>query len=173
MQKEAIQNETIPQDRIWEIKRLEDLDVKTLYEIIALRINVFILEQTCFYEELDHKDYNATHLYTLDDKGTVRAYLRILDPGVSYDELSIGRVLVAPSARGTGLGRELMLKALSYITEQYGEVPIRISAQAYLQRFYESLGFTPASEIYLEDGIEHLEMVATTYAQSNYKMETI
>lgn len=160
MRQEAKQNQTIPQDRIWEIKRLEDLDVKTLYEIIALRINVFILEQACFYEELDHKDYNATHLYTLDDKGKVRAYLRILDPGTSYDELSIGRVLVAPSARGTGLGRELMLKALSYITEQYGEVPIRISAQAYLQYFYESLGFTPASEIYLEDGIEHLEMVA-------------
>lgn len=173
MQKEAVPNNTLLKDQIWEIKRLEELDVKTLYEIIALRINVFILEQACFYEELDYKDINATHLYTLDDKGKVRAYLRILDPGVSYDELSIGRVLVAPSARGTGLGRELMLKALSFITEQYGEVPIRISVQAYLQRFYESLGFTAASEIYLEDGIEHLEMVATTYAQSNYKMETI
>lgn len=144
---------------IWETKRLDTLDVRTLYEIIALRINVFIIEQSCFYEELDYKDFSAYHIYTLDADGHVLAYLRVLDPGVSYDEVSIGRVLVAPSARGTGLGKELMLKGLDCVKANYGDVPIKISAQAYLQSFYESLGFVATSEIYVEDGIEHLDMV--------------
>lgn len=144
---------------IWEVKRLDALDAKTLYEIIALRVNVFIIEQTCLYEELDYKDFSSYHVYTLDADGHVLAYLRVLDPGVAYDDISIGRVLVAPSARRTGLGKELMLKGFECVKANYGDVPIRISAQAYLQSFYESLGFVAVSEIYVEDGIPHLDMV--------------
>ena len=144
---------------IWESKRFELLDIKTFYEIVALRVHVFIIEQTCFYEELDYKDQSAYHVYVKDENGQILAYLRVLDPGISYEEVSIGRVVVAPASRGTGLGRALMLKGFECVKSNYGDVPIRISAQAYLQNFYESLGFVADSEVYEEDGIPHLEMV--------------
>lgn len=144
----------------WFIKRMEALDAHTLYDIIALRINVFIIEQKCLYEELDHKDFKATHVFSLGSNGKIAAYLRVLDPGVSYDEVSIGRVLVHPEERGTGLGRELMLTGIEVARERFGkDCVIRISAQAYLERFYQSLGFITLSEVYFEDDIPHIEMI--------------
>jgi ElaA protein len=143
----------------WKFLRLHEFDVKSLYEVIKLRIDVFIIEQACFYHELDDKDYYATHVMAYDADNRLVAYLRILDPGISYDELSIGRVVVAPEVRGDGFGRDLMHMALDYIEEVHGHVPVRISAQAYLKNFYESLGFQTVSDVYLEDDIPHLEML--------------
>lgn len=139
--------------------RLHEFDAMSLYEVIKLRINVFIIEQVCFYHELDDKDYYATHVMAYDSDKRLIGYLRILDPGISFDELSIGRVVVAPEVRGDGFGCELMKKALDYIEEAHGKVPVRISAQAYLRNFYESLGFQTVSDIYLEDDIPHIEML--------------
>lgn len=143
----------------WTIQSMEAMDVATLYEIIAMRIHVFIIEQTCLYEELDYKDFKSTHVYGKDESGKIIAYLRILEPGVSFDEVSIGRVVVLPEARKTGIGRELMHVGLKAVRDRYGDVPVRISAQAYLETFYASLGFVPQSEVYLEDDIPHLEML--------------
>lgn len=143
----------------WVVKTFDELDIYTLYKIVELRINVFIIEQSCLYPELDYKDQKSLHLYAEDDQGDVKAYLRILPPGVSFDEVSIGRVVVSPTARGTQLGREMMERALKQIVITYGKVKVRISAQAYLEKFYTSLGFVPVSEIYLEDDIPHMEMV--------------
>ncbi|MBE0451707.1 MAG: GNAT family N-acetyltransferase [Clostridia bacterium] len=143
----------------WKFHRFHELDPKTLYEILKLRVNVFIIEQNCFYHELDDKDYYATHMCGYDGENRLIAYLRILDPGISFDEVSIGRVVVAPEVRGDGIGRKLMLDALEYAKEAYDSPVIRISAQAYLQDFYESVGFVPASEIYLEDDIPHMDML--------------
>lgn len=151
----------------WELKSFSELSAETLYDLLALRVNVFIIEQTCLYPELDYKDGVCYHLYAFDENSILEesnrppilAYLRILPPGVSYEEVSIGRVIVSEKTRGLGLGRELMVRAFKAIQEIYGNVPIRISAQAYLQNFYESLGFDKVSEIYLEDDIPHIEML--------------
>lgn len=150
----------------WSIGKMTSMDAKTLYEIIVLRFNVFIIEQSCFYDEFDHKDLVAIHVYGKDDSGKIIAYLRILEPGVTYDEVSIGRVVVSSEYRKEGVGRELMQMGLRTVHDQYGDVPIRISAQAYLQAFYASLGFEAQSEIYLEDDIPHIEML---FNPINYK----
>lgn len=147
----------------WFTTRLENMDIKTFYDIIALRINVFIIEQNCLYEELDYKDYNATHLYAKNSDQKVIAYLRVLDPGVSFTEVSIGRVVVSPEYRSLKLGRSLMEEGIRFIQKTFGEVPIRISAQAYLINFYHALGFRTVSEIYLEDDIPHIEMLLDKY----------
>lgn len=143
----------------WSTKAFNELDIYTLYKIIELRINVFILEQTCLYPELDNKDQKSLHLYAEDAHNAIKAYLRILPPGVSYDEVSIGRVVVSPTARRINLGKELMERALKQVELIYGKTNVRISAQAYLKDFYTSLGFSPVSDIYLEDDIPHLEML--------------
>lgn len=147
----------------WFTNRIEEIDIQTFYDIVALRINVFIIEQKCLYEELDYKDFKATHLYAKDEQNKIVAYLRILDPGVSYDEVSIGRVLVSPDQRTLKIGKSLMEKAIQHVKETFGQTPIRISAQAYLIDFYRSLGFETVSEIYLEDDIPHIEMLLDKY----------
>jgi ElaA protein len=141
-------------------KSFSELSVAELYEILALRQRVFVLEQTCLYNDLDGLDDRCDHLWTRGGDGALAAYLRILPPGLSYPEPSLGRVLVAATARGTGAGRELMREGLARARARYGDVPIRIGAQAYLEKFYGDLGFRRASEDYVEDGIPHLEMVA-------------
>ena len=142
----------------WKIKRFEELTITELYEILRVRAEVFVVEQTCVYQDLDLKDKRAYHLFCEID-GEMVAYLRILDKGVSYPEISIGRVLTRETNRRIGLAREMMQNAILFIKEELGERHIRISAQLYLQRFYESLGFSVTSDIYLEDDIEHIEMV--------------
>lgn len=142
----------------WKIKRFEELSTTELYEILRVRADVFVVEQTCVYQDLDEKDKNAYHLFCEED-GTVIAYLRILDKGVSYSEISIGRVLTSWSSRRKGLGRELMQNAIHFIVEELQETRIRISGQLYLKDFYESLGFETVSEVYLEDDIPHIEML--------------
>lgn len=140
------------------IKQFDDLTGQEVYQILKLRQDVFILEQACFYEDMDNKDQVAHHL-CIYEEGQVMAYLRILPPGLSYDEVSIGRVLVHQAARHKGYGRKMMMEAMDYISQVMKESAIRISAQAYLEDFYSSLGFVRASEDYLEDDILHLEML--------------
>ena len=146
----------------WKIKRFEELTTTELYEILRVRAEVFVVEQTCIYQDLDEKDKRAYHLYC-EESGKVKAYLRILDRGISYPEISIGRVLTTENNRRKGLAREMMKNAIDFICKDLGENQIRISGQLYLQAFYESLGFQTVSEMYLEDDIPHVEMLYGGY----------
>jgi ElaA protein len=137
----------------WHDRTFAELTTNELYAITQLRERVFIVEQNCVYLDADGVDLLSRHLWA-DEAGALRAYLRIVPAGVKYAELAIGRVIIAPEARGTGLGKELMKRGI----EAAGGVPIRLSAQAHLQKFYRDLGFVAASEPYDEDGIMHLEM---------------
>lgn len=136
----------------------EQLSPNQLYNIMALRQAVFVVEQNCPYLDADGKDVKCYHLWAESDMQTL-AYARIVKPGISYPEVSIGRVATALTVRRTGLGKELMKTAIACVYDVYGTVPIRISAQSYLIRFYESFGFAVAGETYLEDGIPHVEML--------------
>lgn len=142
----------------FELKRFKELSIDELYEILKLRNDVFIVEQKCAYDDCDGKDRSAYHL-SFKDNDKIAAYLRILDKGISYNEISIGRVLVGKNYRGKGIAREMMLGAIKFIKENLDESEIRISAQAYLIDFYRSLGFKQVSDIYLEDDIPHVEML--------------
>ena len=142
----------------WTWQRFPDLGVDNLHDALQLRSRVFILEQGP-YLDVDGHDRVSWHLLGRDGTGTLRAYLRVVDPGVKFDEPSIGRVVTAPEVRGTGLGRTLMRQGLAGCARHWPGQAIRISAQARLQRFYVGLGFSPTSDDYLEDGIPHLEML--------------
>ncbi|HEM6145777.1 TPA: GNAT family N-acetyltransferase [Streptococcus suis] len=144
----------------WEIKAFDQLSLQELYGILTLRVDVFVVEQACPYPEVDGKDPNCLHLLGTDE-GELVAYLRILPAGLSYDEVSIGRVVIKSSHRGKGLGRPMMEQAIHFITNEWKERQIKIGAQAHLEKFYSSLGFEPVSEVYLEDGIPHLDMLYT------------
>lgn len=142
----------------WIIKKFSELSPDELYKILQLRSEVFVVEQNCVFLDMDNKDQKCHHLMGWDKEDLV-AYTRIVPPGVSYKEPSIGRVVSSPKQRGSGVGRQLMTKSIAATTQLYGNQPIRIGAQLYLKKFYHSLGFEPEGEIYLEDGIEHIEMV--------------
>lgn len=142
----------------YHIKRFSELTTEQLYEILKIRAEIFIVEQNCAYQDVDSRDRESYHLF-LEENNEIVAYLRILPKGISYKEVSIGRVLTKECYRKKGLSRDLINKAIVFITDTLGEKQIRISAQVYLQEFYKSLGFKPKSDIYLEDGIEHIEML--------------
>jgi len=142
----------------WSWTRFEALGVHGLYEVLALRCRVFILEQGAYLDP-DGVDPQCWHLCGRNGQGDLVAYLRAVDPGVKYAEPSIGRVITAPQVRGTGLGRVLMQQGLARCTRQWPGRTVRISAQSRLRRFYETLGFETASEEYLEDNIAHLQMI--------------
>lgn len=143
----------------WILKKFEALTPYELYDIMWLRNEVFVVEQNCVYQDADYKDQKGWHLMGVDEGGKLMAYVRLLPPGVSYEEPSIGRVLTNPAVRGTGVGRLLMQKAIELCNELFGDVSIKIGAQYYLLNFYSSLGFVQTSAIYLEDDIEHVEMI--------------
>lgn len=145
-------------DIIWKIKEFEELSNFELYQILQLRINVFMLEQECLYPECDNKDLKGKHLMGYLNNQLV-AYARLLPPGVSYSDASIGRVVVHPQCRHLKLGNALMSKAIAQVREDFPNEDIRISAQAHLQGFYERVGFERVSEEYLEDNIPHVEML--------------
>ncbi|NLR61731.1 GNAT family N-acetyltransferase [Chitinophaga polysaccharea] len=147
----------------WKIKSFEELSTTELYAILRLRSEVFVVEQNCAYQDLDNTDQLALHLMGTDDTGRLLAYTRLFQPGIKYQEASIGRVITSPLARGTGAGRELMERSIAAVQQQFGVVPIKIGAQQYLQRFYTSLGFEQTSDTYLEDGIPHIEMVRSVH----------
>ncbi|MFL6550678.1 MAG: GNAT family N-acetyltransferase [Povalibacter sp.] len=142
----------------WHWASLSELSAIQLYAIFAARQAVFVVEQTCAYQDLDGLDFGADHLIGWNGD-EVAAYLRILDPGIRFSEPSIGRVLTTRNFRSSGVGRALMRLALERTDARFPRMSVRISAQAHLESFYGSLGFSTASEPYLEDGIPHVEML--------------
>lgn len=142
----------------WHCKSFQNLAVEELYAIMHLRSEVFVVEQNCPYLDPDGKDLQSWHLMGWDQDKLV-AYSRLLPAGLAFEEISIGRVVSSPAYRGKGAGKELMRNAIEMAYQLFGQQPIRIGAQLYLQKFYESLGFVQVSEMYLEDDIPHIEMV--------------
>ena len=144
----------------WYHKHFKELNTTELYQILQLRNEVFIVEQNCPFQDLDDKDFKCYHLIGFDtDSQKVLAYTRIVPAGVSYEDASIGRVVTSPLARKEGIGKELMKKSIELLEELYGGVSIKIGAQLYLKKFYESFGFRQVEKVYLEDGIEHILMI--------------
>lgn len=141
----------------WKIKPFADLSLSELYSILELRSLVFVVEQNCVYQDLDNKDQKAIHLLGEID-GKLMAYARLFDAGIYFENTSIGRVIVHPEARAQKLGHQLIQKAIEQIKNLFDKEQITISAQLYLQKFYESHGFVATSEVYLEDDIPHVEM---------------
>lgn len=142
----------------WQWKRFPELTLEQLYALLALRSEVFVVEQRSLYLDADGYDAGCFHLLGLTPEGRLGAYLRVLPPGLKYREPSIGRVVTAPWARRQGLGRELFARGVAFLDALHPGVPIRIGAQAYLQRFYEGFGFVREGEVYDEDGIPHIDM---------------
>ncbi|MEP6615734.1 MAG: GNAT family N-acetyltransferase [Ginsengibacter sp.] len=128
-----------------------------LYLVIQLRLSVFVVEQNCPYQDCDNRDQPSWHLMAWEKEKLV-AYSRLIPPGIAYPEASIGRVVTLKTMRGTHTGKELMKQSVDKIYSLFGKVPITIGAQLYLKGFYESGGFTMISDVYLEDGIEHIKM---------------
>lgn len=142
-----------------QIKSFGELTNSELYDILKLRCEIFIVEQKCPYPDVDGNDGNAFHMLAYTDDGRFAGTLRILKPGVTYDRAAIGRVAVAEDFRGQGAAREMMKTAMYYMIKRLGYRTIKIGAQNYLKDFYESLGFRPISEVYLEDDIPHIDMI--------------
>lgn len=142
----------------WNIVAFGDLSLEDLYRILQIRNAVFIVEQNCPYQDLDNKDFGAYHLFYRKDNA-ISAYCRILPAGASYKEVSIGRVLTVRSVRKQGLGKVMMETAIQFVKAEWPRQNIRISAQKYLQAFYESFGFKAQGADYLEDNIPHVEML--------------
>lgn len=151
----------------WQWMLFDEITNHELYAVMELRQRVFIAEQNCRYIDLDGKDQKCWHLlgWNSEDspKRKLQAYLRVVPAGLKYDEISIGRVVTNPDARGEGYGKALMTISLEIIDREFGQgskVPVRISAQSYLEKFYTQLGFNrTAKEPYLEDDIPHIEML--------------
>lgn len=141
----------------WKIKPFDALTVHELYDLLRLRSEIFVVEQNCVYLDLDGKDKIALHLIGAFE-GKIVAHARLFKPGISFDNASIGRVVVDANYRSKKWGHELMQQAISEIANQYNETAITIGAQLYLKKFYESHGFLQTSEMYLEDDIPHIEM---------------
>jgi ElaA protein len=138
----------------------DGLSPHLLYEILALRAEVFVVEQNCPYQDCDGKDLQSWHLMGQNESGKLICYTRLLPKGISYENYaSIGRVVSSPSARGTGAGKILMVESIKMCRQLFGDQPIKIGAQTYLLKFYESFGFQSTGEEYLEDGIPHTKMV--------------
>lgn len=139
------------------IKHFNELTADELYDILAARAEVFVVEQNCAYQDLDGIDKNAYHLY-YKENGKIVAYLRVIDKGERLDEVSIGRVISLK--RRCGLGSALMREGLRVAKEKFGATKVKIGAQLYAKPFYESVGFKQISGEYLEDGIPHIYMLA-------------
>ncbi|SRR5258705_8449730 len=142
----------------WTVKKFDELSVHELYAILRLRSEVFVVEQNCVFQDMDNKDQSSYHLMGWEDHA-LAAYTRLIPPGVVYPSASIGRVITSQAARGTGIGRQLMEKSIEEATSLFGNIPIKIGAQLYLKEFYNSFGFDQSSDIYDEDGIDHIEMI--------------
>lgn len=142
------------------IKQFDELTTRELHDIYRLRIAVFVVEQKCYYQDVDEIDPISYHLQIIDE-GQLAAYCRIYtvrQDDHSRQTVKIGRVCVARAYRHIGLGKQLLKSAISFIEEKYPNARIEIQAQNYLTKFYESFGFTAISEIYLEDEIPHIDM---------------
>jgi len=146
----------------WEVSFFSELTAQRLYQILKLRQDVFVLEQTCLYADLDDLDQKSVHILLIDQEDDLlSAYCRILPAGLVFPEVAIGRVVVTKEARQQGLAKKLMLKAIDFVKQEMQLPAVTISAQLHLQSFYQSLGFVVTSEPYDEDGIMHVTMVMT------------
>lgn len=143
----------------WTCKSFQELSADELYSILRLRSEVFVVEQNCVFLDMDNKDQSCYHIMGWDGTNLV-ASTRLVPKGKSYPDFhSIGRVVNSPDYRGQGLGKELMEYSIAKCVEYFGNGPIKIGAQLYLKKFYESLGFVQTSDVYDEDGIDHIEMI--------------
>ena len=150
----------------WLFRSFNELKNTELYDLLALRQTVFVLEQHCLFMDLDYFDQKAVHLLGYEE-GKLVAYLRIFDKDSAYPgATSFGRVVTAPDRRGKNLGRALMKEVLLYLDKKSADVPIVIGAQHYLVKFYESFGFNVFDEPYDEDGIMHVKMVRKCETQN-------
>lgn len=147
----------------WRALPFDALTTIELYGALRLRAEVFVVEQNCAFQDLDGLDSVAVHLLgeaaEPESNGQLLAYARLLPAGAAFAEASIGRVVTSPSARGLKLGHRLMTEAITELHRLWGDQAIRIGAQAHLQNFYRQSGFEPEGDIYLEDGIDHIEML--------------
>jgi len=143
-----------------QIKTFNELSIMELYELLRLRSEVFVVEQDCVYQDIDNKDQKAVHVLGYYNSSLV-AYTRLFKAGDYFNETSIGRVVVREIARGSGAGYEIMNASIHFINDVLKESQIRISAQTYLKKFYNNLGFKEVGEEYLEDGIPHINMIRT------------
>lgn len=143
---------------LWRLMAFGDMRVAELYEVLRLRTEVFVLEQNCLYQDMDGADPQAMHVLGVR-QGELLAYARCFGPGVKFAEATIGRVITRASARGHGLGHELMEQAIRAVSQVWGPQSIRIGAQSRLISYYAQHGFKVASGPYDEDGIEHVEML--------------
>jgi ElaA protein len=142
----------------WQWRCFDELSPHALYELLQLRSEVFVVEQQCVWLDLDNQDQAAMHLLCYQN-GALVAYLRVLPANDLYpDWVSIGRIVTRQSARGLGLGKQVVAKALAYLQQENNQMPVVISAQLYLQDFYQNFGFQPEGEPYDEDGIIHTKM---------------
>ena len=142
------------------IKKFKELTNTELYQILQLRNKVFVVEQNCIYQDADGKDLDAYHIF-MKENDQIIAYTRVFKPEDYFEKASIGRVVVDPKYRGKLLGKEIMQKSMDFVFNELNTDEILISAQVYLQKFYEDLGFKKISDEYLEDGIPHIKMLAT------------
>ena len=142
----------------WQVKHYHDLALNEFHDIIALRLDVFVVEQDCPYLDLDGKDKKCYHLICRDGKGDVMATSRILPPGISYEHTAIGRVVINKKYRGQGIGHEMMERCIQFSQNEFGNSPIIISAQKHLEEYYGKHQFVSTGSEYLEDGIPHVEM---------------
>ena len=143
---------------IFTIKKFNELSTHELYAVLQLRAEVFVVEQDCVYQDLDNKDLDAYHMLGVLDTKIV-AYARIFKPGDYFLESSIGRIVVKKEFRKFQYGYQLVQNSILFIENNLQQNTILISAQSYLTKFYNSLGFTQVGEEYLEDGIPHIKML--------------
>lgn len=142
----------------WKCKRFDELSPHELYSIIRLRNEVFVVEQNCVFQDADDKDQRCYHLVGYSEN-KLAAYARLVPAGITFPQISIGRVITSANVRRSGLGKELMAQAIEYAYRLFGKQPIQIGAQLYLRNFYASFGFVQVGEVYDEDGIDHVHMV--------------
>lgn len=141
-----------------QVKSFEQLSLHQLYEVLRLRSEVFVVEQDCVYQDIDGKDEKALHVLGFDN-GNLVAYTRIFPPGIYFSEAAIGRVVVKNSSRKNKFGHEIMEASIKAVQDNFDTTNIKLSAQTYLTKFYESHGFHQIGEGYLEDGIPHIAMI--------------
>lgn len=143
----------------WQTLNFNELTTSQLYAVLQARSAVFVVEQNCPYLDADGADLDCHHLCAWNDQAQLAAYLRIVPPGLKYPEASLGRVITTQHGRGQGLGKQLLIRGIAECQRLYPQHPIRIGAQHYLEKFYQSFGFVTVSDIYLEDDIPHVEML--------------
>lgn len=155
----------------WDIiqKSFDQLTPRELYDVMQLRMEVFVVEQTCIYNDADGRNDWQGHHTLIYDKGVLVAYARMIDTGISFkNESSIGRIITKDTHRGTGLGKVLMDYCMSYIHKHFKTQKIRLSAQVYAIAFYNKCGFEAIGEEYMEDNIPHTNMITDAVTDKNF-----